>query len=71
MRSLMSHLAASGPSRTTNSLRWLARIIPVRLLQLLHERDIALLGVGGRGFGIDFLLPGLLLCFALCDVFGQ
>ena len=54
--------------RTANGLRRLARVIPVRALELLDQRDVALLGVGLRRARVDLLLPRLLLGFALCSV---
>lgn len=67
--------AASRPNRasshavsilgTADSLRRLAGIVAVGALELLDEGDVALLGIGLRRFGVDLLLPRLLLGFAL------
>lgn len=50
---------------STNSLGLLARVVAARLLELLDELDVLLLGVLGGGTGVDDLLPGGLLVLAL------
>jgi len=46
----------------------LVRIVSARVLELLHESNVLLLGLLGRGALVDDLLPGVLLVLALFTV---
>lgn len=53
------------PLRSAHRLSRLAGVVAICALELLDERDVALLGVGLRGAGVNFFLPGFLFGFAL------
>lgn len=49
----------------SDGLGLLARIVAVLCLELLDERNVAGLGAGCRGAGVDLLLPCLVFGLAL------
>ena len=52
-------------SLSSNGLRHLALVIAILGLELLHQRNVLLLGLLGRDALVDLLLPSVLLRLAL------
>lgn len=63
--SRLVHIYELAPSLRANSLGLLVRVEAVRLLELLDESNVPLLGLLGGDALVDELLPGALLRLAL------